>query len=477
MKGAISAGSPSAAHAGAEILRSGGNAVDALIAAQLSACIAEPMLTGLAGAGLAIVQEEEKVDILDCFTVCPSNRGAVKPKKVPITFGEVVQDFYIGWGSVAVPGLPRGIAELHGRYGSLPLADLAIPALQQAKSGVQITKGMASILDILMPIFVDNPMLVELLCKNGKSLKEGDIYYNPYSVDDLQSYISNPWNFLIEGRHANQLKKIEDQTTLITVDCSNYKPIWREPIVCNWNGAKIFMPPPPSSGGIMLEHAIHYANEYHLPFQTSEVIEILLQIGKLSRKELDTAVYQRSAGMTTHISVVDSDGRLAGLTSSLGESAGELLPESGLLFNNFLGETDVYPPHLRSTIQSGQRLMTMCTPTIVHSGMNKSVMGAGGSSRIRSAIFHGIHQSILNINAKKIVSGPRIHCEGKEIYIETFNSKSNKDYCKQNLDSVIEFDEMGVFFGGLNLAKVNKELCIISGASDPRRSGATIICN
>ena len=63
MKGAISAGSPSAAHAGAEILRSGGNAVDALIAAQLSACIAEPMLTGLAGAGLAIVQEEEKVDI------------------------------------------------------------------------------------------------------------------------------------------------------------------------------------------------------------------------------------------------------------------------------------------------------------------------------------------------------------------------------------------------------------------------------
>ena len=200
MKGAIAAGSPSAAQAGAEILRSGGNAVDALIAAQLSACISEPMLTGLAGAGLAIVQENNEVEILDCFTACPSNHGVVKPRKVPITFGEVVQDFYIGWGSVAVPGLPRGIVELHHKYGSLPFDDLAIPALKQAKNGVKMTKGMSSILDILHPIFRHNSELVNLLCKDKQVLKEGDTCFSPDSYNDLLSS-SRTRGFLVNGSY------------------------------------------------------------------------------------------------------------------------------------------------------------------------------------------------------------------------------------------------------------------------------------
>ena len=104
----------------------------------------------------------------------------------------------------------------------------------------------------------------------------------------------------------------------------------------------------------MLEHALNYANSFEPPCQTAEIIEILLQIGKISRNELDATVYQRSAGMTTHISVVDSDGRLAGMTSSLGESAGDFYLKVVCCSIITKGRMSIH----RDRIQTGERLMT-----------------------------------------------------------------------------------------------------------------------
>src|SRR5947209_17289074 len=151
-RGVIAAGHHLSAEAGAAVLREGGNAVDAAVAAVLAATVCEPLLTSL-GAGGYLLYAEPDVDpiLLDFFVEAPGrgeHSGASEMLPVEVSFGDAVQIFNIGPAAVGTYGLPLGMVEAARRFGTLPLADLVAPAVRLAREGVEIVRQQGYLLQI-----------------------------------------------------------------------------------------------------------------------------------------------------------------------------------------------------------------------------------------------------------------------------------------------------------------------------------------
>src|SRR5438270_7336635 len=139
-KGVVAAGHPLTAHAGARVLREGGNAVDAAVAAILTSFVAEPLLTGLGAGGYMLVAGPDREPaLLDFFVAAPTRTGdgsEAELHAVEVSFGDAEQVFHVGPGSCGAYGTPAGVCEASRRWGSMPLADLAAPAAELARRGV-----------------------------------------------------------------------------------------------------------------------------------------------------------------------------------------------------------------------------------------------------------------------------------------------------------------------------------------------------
>src|SRR5438128_1065015 len=145
MKGAIAAGHPLTAETGASVLAAGGNAVDACVAAGFASWVAESPLTGAGGGGFMLIHRsrDRSTRVLDFFTAVPE-RSSGEMESVDVDFsGGDHQVFQIGPASVAVPGTLAGLEEAHRRFGSLPWAELAAPAVDLARGGVELTRPQA----------------------------------------------------------------------------------------------------------------------------------------------------------------------------------------------------------------------------------------------------------------------------------------------------------------------------------------------
>ena len=151
MKGAIAAGHPLTAEAGARVLESGGNAVDACIAAAFAAFVAEGPLTGPAGGGFFLAHVEGEVTLLDCFFAVPTEPlGEIE--HLTVDFGSSTQSYHVGDGSIAVPGLLAGLSEAHRRFGELPWRELVAPAIELARAGVEVSEAQVFLHEILVGV-------------------------------------------------------------------------------------------------------------------------------------------------------------------------------------------------------------------------------------------------------------------------------------------------------------------------------------
>ena len=185
-------------------------------------------------------------------------------------------------------------------------------------------------------------------------------------------------------------------------------------------------------------------------------------------------------GSTTHISVIDADGMAVGMTHSNGEGCGFVVPGSGVMMNNFLGEDDINPNgfHVQA---AGELMMTMMCPTIVTrprtaEGPEVIVLGSGGSNRIRSAIL----QVVLNLTRGRMtpheaVVAPRLHVEGHTLNIETRGfDRAVVDALCADYDDPVRFERHNMFFGGVHLVTLDHGT--FGGAGDSRRGGEIALC-
>jgi gamma-glutamyltranspeptidase/glutathione hydrolase len=510
-KGVIAAGHEKTAEAGMEILNQGGNAFDAAIASVLTACVVEPMLTSVGGGGFLLAHTHQRENILfDFFTQTPRSKkpqGELDFYPIDVDFGDATQQFHIGKGSIAVPGILAGLLQVHRRLGSLPLEAIAQPAIYYAKTGVVINDFQGKCLQILKPILLEQEETKHLYFSQGKLLEAGETLILADFAEALTHLVKKGIQDFYQGEIAQQIVHDLSSGGYLTLeDLQNYQVIERNPLKFNYRGYQLLTNPPPSSGGALIAFSLKLLSTLDLnqvEWGSAEHIDILTQVMSLtneSRKDgYDAHIYHPNIiaeflgtahlskyqdllhnrvnkwGSTTHISVIDQQGNAASVTTSNGEGSSYIIPRTGIMLNNMLGEEDLNPFGFHQW-QCNQRISSMMAPTMVLTeGEPLFVLGSGGSNRIRTAIFQVISNLIdFKMPIEKAIDFPRLHWENQTLNLEpNLYPFSPDDFQLSIQTQILPWQEKNMFFGGVHGVGKNSD-GQMEGAGDSRRSGVVV---
>jgi gamma-glutamyltranspeptidase / glutathione hydrolase len=468
--GVVAAGHPESAEAGAAALRAGGNAVDAAVGAMLASFAVESPLTGLGAGGFMLVHDGREATLLDFFVAAPGLEGTPRSAKlvpVEVVFdAETVQTFYVGPVSCGVPGTPAGIVEALARFGSMPLAELAAPAIRLAREGAPVNHEQAYVLEILAPIHDRLPGTRELYAPAGRTLREGETFRFPALADELERFAAEGAEPFYRGEVAAALSDfvVEAGGTLGRADFARYEVVERPPVRVGFRGTEVITNPPPSAGGTLIAHSM----------------EVLERLGPRSGPEqlvaaMDAANAHRASllGQTTHISAIDGEGLSVAVTCSNGSGSGVLVPGTGVILNNMLGEEDLNPGgfHL---IPAGVRVTSMMAPTMVlRGGEVVLAVGSAGSNRIRSAILQTVVRVVeQGMGPAAAIDSPRLHFEGGVVQAEPGIDEAALARLEAHGVTVARRPEINLFFGGTQAVARDPATGALSGGGDPRRGGA-----
>jgi gamma-glutamyltranspeptidase/glutathione hydrolase len=474
-KGVVAAGHPLTAEAGARVLREGGNAVDAAVGAMLTSFAAEQLLTGLGAGGYMLVAGAgEEPALLDFFVEAPSRRSSgadgadrgaedgpppAELRAVDVSFGDAAQVFHVGPASCGVYGTPAGVCEAVKRWGSVSLQELAAPAARLARDGVELNAGQAYIAKILSDLLTSTPECTALWAPQGHVLKEGELLCNPELGDAL----------LMLGEDGAE-------------------PFYRGEIamaVSDWlraHGAALSsenLAGYHAAGGTLLAYALALLDRGPAPPRLSGVVEAMKAaqgertpefVGGLSEIGFLERFLCKRLGSTTHISVLDAQGRACSVTCSNGEGSGVVVPGTGIHLNNVMGEEDLSPLGFHRH-PAGRRMPSMMAPSVVmRDGQVELVLGSAGSNRIRSALLQTIVGAVdRELPAPAAVSAPRAHFEGGIVYHEP-GIELTPAFAEGR--EVVCFHALNLFFGGVQAVQRRGDELI--GAGDPRRGGVAV---
>lgn len=471
----VASGHPEVSAAAAEVLREGGNAFDAVIAAAFTACVAEPMFASLGGGGFLLAHEAEgETRIFDFFVDTPGRgapRGQEPPHFVPVTvrFPSSEQVFNIGLGSVAVPGVLRGLLHVQRRMASLPLARLIEPALLAAREGLVLNAQQAYGIALLQPIVTSHDDVAALYAPGGQPHSEGTRVTNPALADFLETLPRDGDREFYEGAIALAVvREMRGAGGRVTAqDLASYRVIEREALEGRYRHFTLRTNPPPCVGGGLLLRGLAGLEARGVRPPHRSVEERCDLADALERIERERVA--QGAGGTTHISVRDAQGAAASLSLSNGEGAGVLAPGTGIQLNNMLGEEDLHPAGFHQQ-PPGERVGSMMCPTLVLEGdAVRLVLGSGGSKRIRSAITQ-VLTAVLDaeLPLERAVAAPRLHWDGRALQLEPGLAEEVEAALGERWP-VNRWNATDLYFGGVHAVAPGE------AAGDPRRDGAGIV--
>ena len=513
-QGAVAAGHQLTAEAGARVLREGGNAVDAAVAAVLTSFVAESPLTGFGAGGFMLVHAGEDDVLLDFFVEVPGRGGAQRTSEllpVVVEFGDATQTFNIGAASCGTPGNPAGLAAALERFGSASMSDLTAAPAALAREGVTVNAEQAYLHGLLRGVFNEYPEARAIYAPDGHLLDEGDVFRFPDLGDALERYGAEGAAPFCGGEIGAAIAAwvLERGGTLGAEDIAVYEPVEREPVRAQLAGREILTNAPPSPGGVLIAmslalldragrtdlKAIVLAMEEAQAARTEAFNRGLYEDGfaatVLDDKRLDAAARRVAAGervgsagrvrgdrmgSTTHISALDADGNSASVTCSNGVGSGLVIPGTGVHVNNMLGEEDLNPLGFH-VLPTGVRLPSMMSPTVVlREGEVEMVLGSGGSNRIRSAILQSIIRLVVeDAWAEDAVAAPRVHFEDGAVQAEPGLDESVLERLSADGYEVVRWRRPDWFFGGVHAVARDPDTGQVGGGGDPRRGGAVAL--
>jgi gamma-glutamyltranspeptidase/glutathione hydrolase len=457
MTGALAAGNRLTAEAGAEVLRAGGKAVDACIAAAAVSWISESSLTGIGGGGFLLHHDasEERTQLLDFFVAMPERPGPpAELLEVVVDYGDSQQVFFTGPASVAVPGVALGLWEAHARWGTVPWAELLAPAARLAREGAVLDEVQGFLHRILDPLLRHSPE-GDALYGPGRALREGERFALPELADTLARLAVEGPDFLYHGDFA---ERICAHVPLTPEDLGRYEVKEREPLLVSYRGQEVWTNPRPSDGGRLLAVGLEALGDGEPnPLAIARAMEAQEQ-----------ARSSHAVGGTTHISVVDRDGDAASLSCSLGSASGIVVPGTGIGLNNMLGET-----HLVADQRPGQRLMSLMAPSLVlRDGRPELVLGSAGSRRLAGALLQVVANVVgRGLGVEDAVEAPREYVEAGIAHCE---DPAVADELEASGYPVVRWRERNLFFGGVSAVEIRKDGSL-AAAGDPRRGGAAVV--
>ena len=518
MRGAVAAGHPATAEAGAAILAAGGNAVDACLAAAFASWVAESPLTGPGGGGFLLVHRarDRKDRLLDFFVSTPGSglrgRKAGEMETIDIDFdGSTSQVFLVGPASCAVPGAVAGLEAAHRAYATVPWPRLLEPAIELARDGVELTPQQAYLHAILDLILRHTPEGREIYGREGR-LARGEKVLMPDLAQTLEALAAGGPAELYRGELGQQVVDhvLGNGGTLTRRDLAAYRVIWRRPTRIAFEGHDFVTNPPPSSGGVLIAYALGLLERLGRDGDagTAGAIQSLVEVmretararegpfmGDLyrgglalrlcSEVNLSAAVERIRRGEagaheqvgspgTTHISVVDAAGNAASLTASIGSGSGVVVPGTGIHLNNMLGEYDLNPGGAEAS--PGRRLTSMMAPSIALRGTSpRLVVGSAGSIRLRGAIL----QLVVNVvrhgmPVEEAIAAPRVHVDDGHVHCEGGADQNELDRLERLGYELIRWRRRNLYFGGAAAVEVREDGSL-HAAGDPRRGGHGIV--
>jgi gamma-glutamyltranspeptidase/glutathione hydrolase len=484
-KGVVAAGHPLTAQAGAHVLREGGNAVDAAVAAMLTSFVSEPLLTGLGAGGYMLVAGTGvEPTLLDFFVEAPSRAGDGSEAEllgIDVSFGDAEQVFHIGPASCGVFGAPAGVCEAVRRWGTMPLSALAAPAAALARGGVTLNAGQAYVAEILAELLSSTPEVAALWAPQGRVLREGETLRNPDLADALLRLAEEGAEPFYRGDIAAAVVDwlAARGGSLKASDLAGYHAIERPPIEMPYRDRTILTNPPPSAGGTLLAYALALLDRGPAPPALAGVVAAMAAaqsertpafVEGLEEEGFLEGFLARRLGSTTHISVIDADGCACSATCTNGEGSGVVVPGTGLHLNNVMGEEDLNPLgwHMHP---AGRRMPSMMAPSIaMRGGEVELVLGSAGSNRIRSALLQTIVGVVDHgLDARRAVEAPRVHFEDGVLFAEPGIELGGLHGDLR----IVRFTALNLFFGGVQAALRRGDG--LSGAGDPRRGGVAVL--
>lgn len=486
MNFAIAAGHERTAQAAADILQSGGNAIDAAIAALIMTWVAEPCLSSAGGGGFAqVLTANGDAKLFDFFCQTPRHRRPLSEVDffpVVVNFGDAQETFHIGKGATAVPGAIAGAFALHERYGTIPMQELAAPAIEAAKNGVLVTDFQQFTFRLLEPILERSERGQALFFQNKKLISVGETVKMPQLADFLDYLSKEGQNAFYQGEIAQQIAQdYQAQGGFLTLeDFKNYEVKVRKPLHFLYRGQTILTTPEPSIGGMILQLVLQrlsnvttFYNNRSTPYiqLLHDVFAAINELGK-APENLRAALQQwqqQTWGSTTHFSIADRQGNVVSLTTSNGEGCGYFVKNTDIQLNNMLGESALMPGGFHSW-QENVRLNSMMTPTIVlDADLKPSIaLGTGGASRIAFAITQLLHLLIDHqLPLNEAIEAPRLHLEHNTFHIEAgFEDLPSAATFSQ---TVKYWQQRSLFFGGVHA--IQREKNNWTAVGDARREG------
>ncbi|URR36653.1 gamma-glutamyltransferase [Thermosynechococcus sp. HN-54] len=471
-RGMVTAAQPAAAQVGRDILKGGGNAVDAAVATAFMISVVEPYAAGIGGGGFALVYHapSQTMRALDFRERAPLQ---ATPTMYLNEKGEVIPRASLdGVLAAGTPGTVAGLAALHKRYGQLPWSQVVTRAIQAAQQGFAVTRRYQQWATMRQSVLQQDATAARIFLRDGQVPPLGTVIQQPALAKTLGAIARDPRSFY-EGWIARAIADFMAQQggKITQEDLQSYTPLWREPICGTYRVFQVCSMPPPSSGGVAL---VQMLNLWQLlppaptPMDRGHYLASVMQIAYADRarylgdsdfvpvpvaaltsrryaqqrvREIlprrarpqsavsaATPIQLAEADNTSHLNVVDAQGNAVSLTFTINGpfGAGVVVPQTGILLNNEMDDFAIAPNQpnlfgvvgipadnapLANGIEPGKRPLSSMSPTIVLKDNRLSmVLGSPGGSRIITTVL----QLFLNVvdlgqDAATAVARPRIH--------------------------------------------------------------------
>lgn len=512
---------PLSSQIGLEILKKGGNAVDAAVAMALALGVVEPNASGIGGGGFILIYlaPTQNIVTIDYREMAPLR---ARPDMYRLTAeGKVVDDeTAIGHKAVAVPGTLAGLTMALRQYGAMGFKDVIAPAIRLAEEGYPVSKTLNGLMKANFEKLRQFPSAAQVYLKNGLPYEVGERIALKDLAQTYRLIAEKGPDVFYRGELGEAIEKemkASGEGLITREDLAGYGPVLRTPGRGSYRGYEIISMSPPSSGGTHIIQLLNILEGFDMAGigpNTSQGIHIMAESMKrvfadrrkymedrdttdVPVKELTSKLYASElrqgigsempgqeipaanplpyeSGDTSHLSVADKNGNLVALTQTINHffGSGVLVPGTGILLNNEMDDFNPKPGTLNS-VAAGKRPLSNMSPTLVlKDGKPFLSIGSAGATRIITALA----QILMNIidhgmNIQEAIDAARIHCLAGEIDMEGRIPKDVQQALTRKGHKLNVRQGMDLYFGGAQGVMIDPRTGLLFGGADPRRDG------
>ena len=527
--GMVASAHPLASQVGIDILKAGGNAIDAAVAVGFALGVLEPNASGIGGGGFMLIwlAESGKIVFIDSRGKAPASatadmfeldeQGKVKPDARG--FNPVV----VGGKSIAVPGEVAGLLIALEKFGTMSRKQVIQPAIYHAEQGVLVSDVLAGMIASHYDVLVTFPASEKIYLTDGFPKEAGEKIANTDLARSLRAIADQGRNAFYRGPVAHSIvDAVQADGGIMTLeDLAGYEVSFRTPVTGSYRGYGIISAPPPSSGGthviellnimenfelremglnsaesihawaeamklMYADRAKYMADNDYVEVPVKGLISKQYALDQFGRIDMSTAVTLQTAGdpwptesgSTTHFSVADADGNMVAYTKTINHffASGITVPGTGILLNDQMDDFDKRPGQANS-ITGGKKPLSSMSPTLLlEDGKPFAAIGSPGGKRIISTMAFLISNLVdYDMGIQPAILAPRF-CNYEEgalkiearIPLDVQNALMQKGH---ELEIKKDFD---LYFGGAQGVVIDHESGQMYGGADPRRDGKAI---